>query len=54
MLQHINSILTSVNDFIWGAPLMVLILSGGIYLTSRLGLLQLRKLPLALDRKSVV
>lgn len=27
---------------------MVLILSGGIYLTSRLGLLQLRKLPLAL------
>lgn len=48
MLQHINSILTSVNDFIWGAPLMVLILSGGIYLTSRLGLLQLRKLPLAL------
>lgn len=48
MLQHINSILTSVNDFIWGIPLMVLILSGGIYLTSRLGLLQLRKLPLAL------
>lgn len=48
MLQHINSILTSVNDFIWGVPLMVLILSGGIYLTSRLGLLQLRKLPLAL------
>lgn len=48
MLQHINSILTSVNDFIWGAPLMVLILSGGIYLTGRLGLLQLRKLPLAL------
>lgn len=48
MLHNINSVLTSISDFIWGVPLMVLILSGGIYLTSRLGLLQLRKLPLAL------
>ena len=48
MLHSINSVLTSISDFIWGVPLMVLILSGGIYLTSRLGLLQLRKLPLAL------
>ena len=48
MLQSLNSVLTSIDDFIWGAPLMILILAGGLYLTSRLGLLQLRKLPLAL------
>lgn len=48
MLQNLNEILTSINDFIWGAPLMILILAGGIYLTFRLRLLQLRKLPLAL------
>lgn len=48
MLTHINEILRAVDDFIWGAPLMILILAGGIYLTVRLGLLQMRKLPLAL------
>lgn len=48
MLAHINDILKTVDDFIWGAPLMILILTGGIYLTVRLGLLQMRKLPLAL------
>lgn len=40
--------LTAVDDFVWGVPLMVLILSGGLLLTIRLGLLQIRKLPLAL------
>lgn len=48
MLDRISEILVSVDDFIWGAPLMILILAGGLYLTSRLGLLQIRKLPLAL------
>lgn len=48
MLQNLNEALTSINDFIWGAPLMILILTGGIYLTGRLRFLQLRKLPLAL------
>lgn len=52
MLQNLNSVLTSINDFIWGAPLMILILAGGIYLTSRLGLLQLRRLPLLWGRLS--
>ena len=37
-----------IDDFVWGVPLMVLILSGGLLLTVRLGLLQIRKLPLAL------
>ena len=34
--------------FVWGVPLMVLILAGGLLLTARLGFLQIRKLPLAL------
>ena len=48
MLEEINGILTKLDDFLWGAPLMVLILTGGVYLTCRLGLMQLRRLPLAL------
>jgi AGCS family alanine or glycine:cation symporter len=48
MLQEINRILTWLDGVVWGVPLMVLILAGGIYLTVRMGLLQIRKLPLAL------
>ena len=40
--------LVRVDDFIWGVPLMVLILVGGILLTVRLRLLQIVRLPLAL------
>lgn len=43
-----SELLVKVDDFIWGVPLMVLILAGGILLTARLGLLQVRRLPLAL------
>lgn len=48
MWDTINRFLQSVDDFVWGPPLMVLILAGGIYLTVRMGILQIRKLPLAL------
>lgn len=48
MWSAINDFLVSVDNFVWGIPLIVLILCGGIMLTLRLGLLQLRKLPLAL------
>lgn len=48
MWTTINECLKAVDSFIWGAPLMVLIMAGGIYLTTRLGLLQIRRLPLAL------
>lgn len=48
MLQTVNYILETIDDFVWGVPLMVLILSGGILLTLGLGFLQLKKLPLAL------
>lgn len=48
MLTQINSILEAVDSFVWGIPLIVLILAVGIYLTVRLKGLQLLKLPRAL------
>ncbi|MFI3171357.1 MAG: alanine/glycine:cation symporter family protein [Eubacteriales bacterium] len=48
MWTTINDLLVTIDDLVWGVPTMVLILAGGILLTSRLGLLQVRKLPLAL------
>ena len=48
MWEAINSFLATVDNLVWGVPLMVLIMAGGILLTARLGLLQMRRLPLAL------
>lgn len=48
MWKTINNILVNIDNFVWGVPLMVLVLTGGILLTIRLGILQIRKLPLAL------
>lgn len=46
--MSLSSILTSISDFLWGAPLLILLVGTGIYLTFRLKLLQITKLPLAL------
>lgn len=43
-----NGALAAIDDFIWGVPLMVLILFGGGLLTLRLKGLQIRQLPRAL------
>ena len=43
-----SDIIGKIDDWVWGIPLIVLILAAGIYLTIRVGLLQVRKLPLAL------
>lgn len=40
--------LSRVNQFVWGAPLLILLVGTGIFFTIRLGLLQVLKLPLAL------
>ena len=48
VLETISKILTKIDDFVWGVPLIVLILAVGIYLTIRLGGLQIRHLPKAL------
>ncbi len=48
MWNTINNVLGAIDNFVWGVPLMVLIMTGGLLLTLRLGVLQVRKLPLAL------
>lgn len=48
MLSQINSLLGTVDDLVWGVPLMVVILATGVFLTARMKLLQIIRLPLAL------
>lgn len=48
MLEEISKILTAIDDFVWGVPLIVLILTVGIFMTIRLKGLQIGKLPKAL------
>ncbi|XME03854.1 alanine/glycine:cation symporter family protein [Lachnospiraceae bacterium C1.1] len=47
-MEAFNAVLVSIDDFVWGIPLIVLIMGTGIFLTVRLGILQFRKLGLAL------
>lgn len=47
ILDNITAFLTKVDDFVWGIPLIMLILATGIFLTVRLKGLQITKLPLA-------
>lgn len=42
-------ILSTIDSFVWGPPLMILLIGTGILLTVRLGLLQVVKLPKALQ-----
>ncbi|MTV50641.1 amino acid carrier protein [Heliobacillus mobilis] len=46
--MDIISILDQIDSLVWGPPLLVLLVGTGIFLTLRLGLLQVTKLPLAL------
>lgn len=48
MWEMINVWLTKIDNLVWGVPLMVLILAGGVLLTLRTGVLQVKRLPLAL------
>ncbi|MGH4051648.1 MAG: alanine/glycine:cation symporter family protein [Clostridium sp.] len=41
-------VLSGIDSWLWGPPLLVLLVGTGLYLTIRLGLLQVTKLPLAL------
>ena len=48
LLETISQILTAIDDFVWGIPLLVLILAVGIFLTIRLKGLQITKLPMSI------
>lgn len=43
-----TTILSTINDFVWGPPLLILLSGTGLYLTLRLGFLQIIHLPRAL------
>ncbi|MHA7000552.1 alanine/glycine:cation symporter family protein [Aeromonas schubertii] len=47
-MSSIQAALLAIDSFIWGPPLLILLVGTGIYLTARLGLLQVLRLPLAL------
>lgn len=46
--ETINNALGAIDNFVWGVPLMVLIIAGGVLLTVRTKCLQVKRLPLAL------
>lgn len=48
-MQALHNIFSQIDSFIWGPPLLILLVGTGVYLTIRLGCLQLRRLPLALS-----
>ncbi|OIQ26484.1 sodium:alanine symporter family protein [uncultured Vibrio sp.] len=47
-MNNIQSILQSIDHFVWGPPLLILLVGTGVYFTFSLGLLQFRHLPTAL------
>ncbi|HCL02860.1 MAG TPA: sodium:alanine symporter family protein [Lachnoclostridium phytofermentans] len=47
-MDQFTKVLNQIDSFVWGAPLLILLVGTGVYLTVRLGLLQVFKLPLAL------
>lgn len=47
--MNFQTILTAIDNFIWGPPLLLLLSGTGIYFTFRLGLIQLFQLPRALN-----
>ena len=42
------SLIQTIDTFIWGPPLIILLVGTGIFLTCRLRLIQVFKLPLAM------
>lgn len=47
-MKEFTELLGSIDDVVWGVPMIVLIMGTGIFLTARLGILQFRRLGLAL------
>lgn len=50
MLDTINTVLGKIDSFVWGIPLIALILLSGLFLTTRLKGIQFRKLPHAFKK----
>ena len=50
MLEKVSKVLVAIDDFVWGIPLIVLILAVGVFLTIRLKGLQITKFPMAVKK----
>ncbi|GAL36498.1 sodium/glycine symporter GlyP [Vibrio maritimus] len=47
-MNNLQSTLQTIDSFVWGPPLLILLVGTGVYFTFKLGLLQFRHLPTAL------
>lgn len=47
-MTNLHTLLQTIDHFIWGPPLLILLVGTGVYFTFRLGLLQFRHLPKAI------
>ena len=47
--MSLQTTLSAISSFVWGPPLLILLSGTGLYLTLRLGFLQIRYLPRALS-----
>lgn len=47
-MKQFTDLLVSIDDVVWGVPMIILIMGTGLFLTARLGILQFRRLGLAL------
>jgi len=47
-MKNIQALLQTIDGFVWGPPLLILLIGTGAYFTCRLGCLQFRQLPTAL------
>ncbi|NAW58696.1 MULTISPECIES: alanine/glycine:cation symporter family protein [unclassified Vibrio] len=47
-MNHFHSLLQTIDNLVWGPPLLILLVGTGVYFTFRLGLIQFRHLPTAL------
>jgi AGCS family alanine or glycine:cation symporter len=48
IMEQLEAFIGDVSSFVWGPPLLILLVGTGLYLTIRLGLLQFRMLPYSL------
>ncbi|WP_286903921.1 alanine/glycine:cation symporter family protein [Clostridium sp. UBA1652] len=46
-MENLTQLFSKIDDLVWGPPLLILLIGTGVYLTIKLGLLQIFKLPLA-------
>ena len=49
-MHSLISILSSFADWLWGPPLLILLVGGGIFLTLRLGFFQIRYFPYIMNQ----